>query len=109
MTIEDYKAKARERLEQQLINLAPCGYDYQKEHLLSFLDSLIDDLAAEVRRETLEERDNQWEQVIAWLDGSLLTDPFPQRQEGEGAYWWRKPLREKVIALRSARDTSPQP
>jgi hypothetical protein len=41
------------------------------------------------------ERD-RWEQIYAWLNGSSITDLFPERKSGEGAYWWRKPLRERV-------------
>jgi|GEM_PF-5157468 len=34
--------------------------------------------------------------VYAWLFG--YTD-FPMRKEGEGAYWWRKYLRDKLTEL----------
>lgn len=48
------------------------------------------------RQEGIKMERDRWEQIYAWLNGSSLTDLFPERKSGEGAYWWRKPLRERV-------------
>lgn len=39
------------------------------------------------------EREDRLESAIRWALGE--TDEFPPREEGQGAYWWRKELRER--------------
>lgn len=50
---------------------------------------------SEIQRAREEER-TRWEAIYAWLMGASITDDFKERQDGEGAYWWRKELAERV-------------
>lgn len=42
-------------------------------------------------------------EIFRWLLGY---EDFPERKAGEGAYWWRKPLREKLNKIRKLSTSS---
>lgn len=47
-------------------------------------------------------RIRELESTIRWALGE--NGEFRQREEGEGAYWWRKELRRRAFPLRETED-----
>ena len=70
------------------------------ERMYVDLRDCIDSLISSTYQKGLEEggrkTESKYRAIFEWLDG--LTD-FPERKEGEGAYYWRKHLREKIESL----------
>lgn len=44
-----------------------------------------------------EGRERRYKKIFRWLQGY---SDFPERKEGDGAYWWRKELRQKLDKLK---------
>lgn len=99
MTTPDLKARARELFEKEFVFNYPAEDAVAVQKLIdsfkNFLDSLIDDLANEVRQETLEEAEK------------IVNDNTPRHLTRE--YRDTDAMRDKINAvLRSARDPSPK-
>lgn len=54
----------------------------------------------------MEERERLWD-VISWALGE--NGEFPERQPGDGAYWWRKEMRRRLGSIRPAPAPPPAP
>lgn len=55
-------------------------------------------LFEEIRESTLLEVEGKYKEIFSWLNGE---PDFRERAEGEGAYWWRNELRDRLAKLRS--------
>lgn len=53
------------------------------------------------RQQGREEERERYAGIFSWLLG-LAPEGFPERQEGEGAYYWRSHLRQKLEKLDNA-------
>ena len=47
---------------------------------------------------TRREVEDEYQEIFDWLDGR--GEDFPERKEGEGAYYWRNHLRQKLQSLK---------
>lgn len=77
----------------------PDNPDFRDEVLIDDIELFLVDKLQEVE----SQQDKEYQEIFNWLLGYTT---FPKRKEGEGMFWWRKELREKVSHLKSGEERS---
>ena len=59
------------------------------------LEAQVERDSAREERDALQQRVGALEAAIAWACGYMVGEPFRERRDGEGAFYWRNELRER--------------